>query len=414
MAPAVTRVLLIECGAAQTRAAFVENDIVTHFWFGPAPGDEALDDAARAGERFAGRIASRSPALSAAFVDIGAERAGFLPLRKKDKAPVEGERRIFIVRRPAIGAKGPVLSTDWRGGLGAEAIAAFEAAAAGKNVGRLDAPGGAVIEALAACGPDARTLETIIRVNDNAAKRALESHGAPTVTLTEAPFAAYDVDALIDDCLTPYAALPGGARLLFQESEAGVMVDLDTGGAGEGGGARLNDKSNLAAADRLLLELSRRALGGRVIVDFLPPSDNAARKALSDRLEAGLAKFSQARFGRLAKDGLCDFTVARRRRSLLDQASEPAGDGFLRAGRRLTLDWSAKSAIGALERTLAGAPSSAPRLVVGQEIGAYLINARPQWSARLAARYGARFTIETSASTGDKERSYDVIEQARR
>ena len=48
--------LIVECGAAETRAALLKDDKVWKFWFGPARGDEASDNFPAAGRRFAASL----------------------------------------------------------------------------------------------------------------------------------------------------------------------------------------------------------------------------------------------------------------------------------------------------------------------------------------------------------------------
>jgi hypothetical protein len=186
------------------------------------------------------------------------------------------------------------------------------------------------------------------------------------------------------------------------------MFDVDTGTTSDGASAKLNDSVNAAAADRILLELSRRSIGGRVAADFLPPSTSASRAHLGERLRSGLRAFRGARFGKLAPDGFADFTLPRVTLTLLERATEPAGADWPVPGRRFTLDWSGKAAIRALEAALAARPSSAPRLIVPTETGIYLQTERPQWNDRLVARYGARFRIEPSSSIG--ARRHELVE----
>ena len=106
----MTRVLYIECGAAETRCALIIDDIVMRLWFAPARGDETLPRPAEAGDVYLGRVRTISKALNAAYVDIGEADDGFLQLKKGEKAPVEGARIIVSVKRPALGAKGSLLT----------------------------------------------------------------------------------------------------------------------------------------------------------------------------------------------------------------------------------------------------------------------------------------------------------------
>lgn len=397
----MTQRIFIECGAAETRAAVLDGGEFTHFWFGPARGDEHLPGPPQSGDIVAGRVKSISKALNGAFVDIGAARNGYLPLKKNEKAPVEGAAIVAIVRRPPVGAKGAVLSLDWAKGLNPTAKATVEEQSKSNSIGALGAPPDAALSAFQQCARFAEGLEVV--VGDPAAKAVLEKH---TIAIRDDGGLSKELDEAIAEALLRTMTLPQGALAHFHETEAGVLVDIDSASAAEGATGSLNDKINLGAASRLPKELSRRSIGGRVIVDFLPPSGAGARAKLNEAMKEGLSRVPRARYGKLSSDGLCDLTLPRERLSLLQVATEPSGSRWPVEGRRFTLDWSAKSAVRALETELIARPSSRPRLLVSPDIGDYLSTMRRQWAARLAQKYGARFAIETGASM--ESRNHEV------
>ncbi|MCA8889517.1 MAG: ribonuclease E/G, partial [Parvularculaceae bacterium] len=339
----MSRRLFIECGVAQTLAAFIEDDIATHLWVGPARGEETLARAPSRGDLFAGRVATVSKSLHAAFVDIGAERQGFAPLKPKERAPVEGERLIFRVRRPPLGEKGAVLSREWKTGLDGESVAALEASAASTGVGAIGEPVDAAVQAFVNCGPDGDRSDVSVTVERAEAAAALRDT-AKVVEIDSDAFNAFDFDEAFAQSLAQKVVLAGGAQLLFHETAAGVLIDIDSAAAAGGASVRLNDQINLAAAPRIALELSRRRIGGRVIIDFLPPSNAPARTLLTQNLDEAVKKLlspGAARFGRIARDGLCDITITRSEQTLLEFATEPAGLDWPAPGRRYKTDWTA-------------------------------------------------------------------------
>lgn len=384
----MTRRILIECGAAETRAALLVGDEVIRFWFGPARGDESLPRPPQPGDRFLGRVRSVSKPLAGAFVDLGEGPEGFLPFGK-NAAPHEGAAVAVLVKRAAIGEKGPLLA------LSTEDAAAGVAAPA-----RLGEPVDAALQAARALGAAEE-----ISVDQPEALAALRGAENAPVAVVEKIFG--DAEEALAASLERVVWLNAGARMIFDETEAVTAVDVDAGSAAHNATGRLNDKVNAAAADRLFSELSRRAVGGRVIVDFLPPSGADARQKLMEQIRAAKRGVCECRLGRLSVDGLFDLTAPRDGPSLLDRATEPAGEGWPRAGRRFTLDWQAKGAIRALEQALRSAPNARINLVAGEELGAYLMR-YPQWLDRLSARFGARADIVVRNSL--KERAFDVAE----
>lgn len=69
----MTPALLIECGAAETKAALVAGGEIVRFFFAPARGDEGLPRRLEAGDIVLGRIKKSAPALGGAIVDAGVE-----------------------------------------------------------------------------------------------------------------------------------------------------------------------------------------------------------------------------------------------------------------------------------------------------------------------------------------------------
>ena len=400
----MTRRLLIECGAAQTRAAFLVGDEPMHFWFGPARGDENLPAPPQAGDLFAGRVRSVSKPLGGAFIDIGAERDGFLPFRKNEKPLSEGAQIIVMARRPPIDGKGAVLriaaDEDLHDGL-IEQARKF-------GVGELGRSNDAAVMAFCVCGLD-RGGDFEILVGEPASKRALEDWSNDTHAKIEPElFERYLIDEAIEEMFGQRITLENGAELIFHETEAGVLIDIDSAAAAGRALLAINDKINESAARRMFLEIQRRQIGGRVIVDFVPPANAATRTRLADSVKAGLKSFARSRFGKLSADGFCDFTLARTSRSHLEHATESAGAGWPVPGRRFTRDWLAKAAIRKLERALGARASARLRLIVGPEIADYLEGERPQWAERLKQKFGARFSIERSALM--EPRDHDLAE----
>lgn len=397
------RRLVVDCGAADTRAALVEDAAIIRFWFGPARGDERLPRPPATGDLFLARVRAVSRPLGA-FLDIGEDCEALLSVKTGEAAPVEGEAHVVVVRRPPIGTKGPLVSRDWRKGLGRARIVEIEGAA--RHATAPCSLAGGCDPALAAFAALGRPNALVV-ANDSNTANLLRANGVAAAKIEASPFERFGGEDALAAALARACALPSGAQMTFDETEALTAVDVDTGPAADGAVGRLNDRVNTEAAARLFDELSRRAIGGRIVVDFLPPSSAAARADLLAQLRKRAAGFD-GRLGRLSADGLFDLAVPRRSLSLLQQASEPGAAEQLRRGRRLTLDWTAKSALRALETRLGARPSARLRLLAGAAIADYLRERRPQWTERLASRYGARFAIESDP--GLEERDFDVAE----
>ncbi len=398
------RRVVIECGAAQTRAALLEGEEALKFWVSPARGDEAVPRAVEDGDLCLGRVTSVSKPLRGAFVDIGGETDAFLPFGQKEAPLPEGAIEIFSVRRPPISAKGAVLFMNWRKDASAAMRCEAEAdAQSSKQPRRL----GAAADAAVAIVRKAAIFASDVVIDGSDAAAALAKAGFNPVVDDAAVFDA-DIGTAIDEALLQDIILPCGARMKIEETEALVAVDIDMGSAAATNAAMMHDAVNRAAAARLFRELSRRSIGGRIVVDFLPPAAALEkRKAFAELLRCADLDLFPRRGGKLAPDGLYDLTAPRREVSLLHRATEIAGADWPQPGRSLKLDWRAKAAVDRLERRLRQAPSRFIQLVASPDLAAYL-RERPRWTARLRASFGARFSIEADCSLGD--RNFDVVE----
>ncbi len=393
----MTPALLIECGAAETKAALVAGGEIVRFFFAPARGDEGLPRRLEAGDIVLGRIKKSAPALGGAIVDAGVGDA-LLPV-KRDAAIIEGSAAVFRVTRPPLGDKGAVLSADWRKRL-PHALALEIAKAEGAP--RMLSAG---FDSVVLIALQAQIFAPAPIVLDRYEAAAALSAAGFSASVDERAVDAAGIEDAIAPALEPEASLGGGARMFFSETPGGAVVDIDAGSAANDS-RKPNDRLNAIAAAHLFPELSRRGIGGRVIVDFLPPSSAAARRALLQMLESPSATLYERRSGKLAPDGLFDLTAPRRDFSLLERASEASADGALIPGRRARLDWAARRAVAALERRLRRQPRQRFSLEAGAEILRYL-ETQPQWRARAIERHGARFDFRLKERT---PRSFDVVE----
>ena len=402
--------LLIDVGCAVTRGVLMKGNIVYGFFFAPARGDEEVSARPFLGDVYLGIVRRAAPALKGAFVDLGEGGSGLLVDRKKKL--VEGARVIAAVKREAIDGKEPVLTPDWRartanaGGGDQQQLeervekALSQKAPPGRLSRRFD-PAIDILRQAAPFGP------TTVTVSDIESKRVLTNvHDGP-LTVARNPFEETQVDDVLAQSIEETLTLKDGERIIFAETPAVIAVDIDTGSMG-GASKQANDVVNQRVAQRLPLEILRRRLGGRVVVDFPPPTNAEARSALMTQLKKGLAMIAGVRVGRLAPDGLFDFTAPRLGPSLLEMASEWDDTSLLRPGRRLRSAWRAAEAVTQLERRLRQSDRVRLTLIVGGAVNDELAET-PKWLDRLRTRYGARFEVILDESLGTAD--FSVVEQ---
>lgn len=330
----------------------------------------AIDDdesAPRPGDVLVGRVRKVSPALGAAFVDLGTGRDGLL--MRADWGgitPVEGAAIGVRVLRAAVPGKGPKL--------------AAEAGVAGGKPPLPSPPavlrrGPSPVDGLLA----AATAMTIGRATcDDASDAArLRRLLPPTVPPAVLPtpgtaFRRCGVDAEVEAALSPEVRLPGGGRISIAETPACVAIDVDSGGASEVAPARTALMVNREAAVAIGRAIAVRALAGAIIIDFLPMTRAAHRGQIADRLAAAVAADGrELRLAGFTRLGLFEMRLQRLGPTLAERllAPCPACDG---SGRHWTPREAARRAVAALVDRLRGEACGAPRLIAAPAVVAAL------------------------------------------
>ncbi|MEO1014290.1 MAG: hypothetical protein AAFX08_03795 [Pseudomonadota bacterium] len=396
--------MLIDEGAAETRAVRVVDGVVRGFWFGPTPDDPFGEAPLDVGDILKGRVADIAPALGGAFIDLGADGRGFLAAKRALGKLIEGAVIVVRVRRAADGRKGAELDGDWKAGLSSAVRSQIEGAVEGAiGPGRL---GPFVSPAARVFGVwPAADLDFVTCSDPDTGREIQAALGGSSLEVETNSDAAWtdETESLLETSLRR-SLRAGEAVFTFDEGEAGTLVDIDRAAdaktaRGRGEGAFLN-----AAAAFLSAELDRRAIGGVVGVDFPAPTNAGARQELARAVR---------RLGRVeevGRDGFVRLTRPRRMRSLLERATElsPTAPDEARAARRFTLDWRAKAAMRALETRARARASARFALRAPAQILSYIAE-RPHWMTRLTARHGARFELGEPREQGGA--GHDVVER---
>ncbi|HWB47749.1 MAG TPA: ribonuclease E/G [Stellaceae bacterium] len=374
--------LLIGAGPGEWRAAWLE-------------GGEAREvyvergDTKPLGSRHLGRVVRVVPALDAAFVDIGDERSGFLPLRDAPAgvALIEGLRLVVEVRREAWQDKAPRLTAK---------IADPPALPDRLEPPRQLFPAPGLGAALALRLP---ALPVRVMVDDAAALADLR-HVFPTaeIALRSEPDGPADLAALLETALAPSLALADGGSLHLEETRAATMIDIDTGTPAGGSSVRAALAANRQAARLVARELRRRNIGGAVVIDFVGLERRDHREQVRRTLEAALsedpAKPQLLGWTRL---GHLELVRPRRGRSLADAMLEPAS-------RRRQPVAVAYDALRRLQREARAAPAARWRLRAAPSVVMALQGPAAAALRSLEERLGHRIAIDPEAGV----ESFDI------
>ena len=317
----MSRRLLISALPGETRAAWLEDGRLT---------DLAIlrDDRPWVADNvYLGRVTACDKGLAAAFVDIGLERPGFLPLAEAPKGLSEGDAVAVRVAREPGADKGARLTAR---GLPDALRATAETL---RPPVLLRAAGDPIAAALAADPPPEEIVLDDPAVFQRAKARLAER---PELLARlrldldpEPPFEREGVEDAIEALLEPRVALPSGGYLLIEPVRTLTAVDVNTGGAeGRGGPAAQALAVDLEAAAEIPRQLRLRALSGLIAIDFLALRDLAARKRVVEALKRGLEDDPQP--GRVfapRRSGLVEMTRRRARPALHEILTEPCGIG---------------------------------------------------------------------------------------
>jgi Ribonuclease G/E len=388
--------LLISALPGETRAAWIMDGRLRDLSF------QRDDRPSIADNVYYGRVRTLDKGLDGAFVDIGCERPGFLPLGEGPKGLSEGDALIVRVKREPAGGKGARLTAK----LGDPPPAELTAAASGAAPpALLREAGDPITAALGSSEPPAEIV-----IDDPAvfarAKQALKARpdlmARLRLDLDPAPlFEREGIDEVIEALLEPEVILPGGGSLLIEPVQSLTAIDVNTARHDGRGGPRARAlEVDLEAAAEIPRQIRLRGLSGLIVIDFLELGDKAARQEVVARLEAGLKDDPMpARVFAMSPSGLVEMSRRRSRPALHDLLTEPCGiAGGGRIKDPVTL---AYEALRAVRRAARRAPGHRVSLSAGPRIAAALEGPAAPALAALAERLGRPIDLRP-ANDGDE------------
>lgn len=387
------RQLLIGAGPGEWRAAWLEDGIAAELYVErgtPLP----------AGGIHLGRVVRLTPGLDAALIDIGEERLGFLPVRAGAAVALnEGARIVVQIRREAQRGKGALLSARIVPQAGPGDLTRIEEFAAGRDPpAQLDpAPGFATALALRLSGGPEQIL-----ADDPAILRELRG-AFPAAEIVRRPIDEWpvDLDGLFDAALAPSLGLAGGGSLHIEETQAAVLIDVDSGTPEAGSAARAALSVNRTAALVIARQLRLRQLGGGIIVDFVGVDGSRARERVCQAMAAALAGDpAQPEVLGWTRLGHLEIVRPRRGRPLSEAMLEP--ESTRKSAAALAFE-----ALRALAREARAHPAANWRLVVAPAIGAALSGLAAGALGALETRLGRRIAVVVG-SAGDLS-PFDIV-----
>lgn len=153
-------------------------------------------------------------------------------------------------------------------------------------------------------------------------------------------FSAYYAESKLEKALSPKVWLKSGGYLVIEETEACVVIDVNSAkAAGRGDLEKIIYKTNLEAAEEAAKQMRLRNLSGIIIIDFIDMVQEEHRIQLTKALTAAVAKDRiKAQVVGMTELGLMQVTRKKTRPSLQKQTTTKCRscEG---SGRMMSIDW---------------------------------------------------------------------------
>ena len=179
----------------------------------------------------------------------------------------------------------------------------------------------------------------------------------------------------LDQIYAREVTLPSGGRLVFDQTEALMAVDINSGKiSGKVNFESMAFKTNMEAAETIARQLKLRDIGGQVVIDFIEMRDRKHVQEVEKTLRTAM-KNDRARHdvGRMSSFGLLELVRQRMGSSALAISMEPCPhcNG---TGQRRNREWQALQALRDLRSRLRTCQEERLRFEATAEVGLYLLN----------------------------------------
>lgn len=189
--------------------------------------------------------------------------------------------------------------------------------------------------------------------------------------------------------------LPSGGRLVFDQTEALLAIDINSGKiGGETNFKEMAFKTNLEAAEEIAQQLRLRDYGGQVVIDFIEMKDRKHCREVEKTLRT-ILKTDRARtdVGRMSRFGLLELVRQRLGSSALSISTEPC-PCCKGAGYRRNMEWQSMQALKEIYRMLRRENAQGSVVYTAErELALYLLNQKREKLLEMEEEYDTRITI---------------------
>ncbi len=227
-------------------------------------------------------------------------------------------------------------------------------------------------------------------------------------------FEAVGLQSEIDSIFTKRVQLPGGGYIIFDHTEAMLVIDVNSGRATFDSDQENNAvKVNLEAAREVARQLRLRDIGGMIVVDFIDMSEEKNRNKLFHEMRHELQKDrAKAIVYPVTQLGLIQITRQRVRQNMSEWVSDacPTCNGSGRVHTKALL-------VNQIDRWLYSFRQKSREfrllLQVHPEVASYLSSGRFSKLSKLMLRYFVKISIQPTDSHSVTEFSFHSVRTQR-
>ncbi len=206
-------------------------------------------------------------------------------------------------------------------------------------------------------------------------------------------FARFRIDDQVESIFASKIILPSGGSIVIEQTEALVVIDVNSGKTAEGNLEATALKSNLEAAEEIARQLRLRDLGGLIVIDFIDLKEKRHSLDVENRLRDCLKKDK----ARITVTGLSRFGLLEMSRQRINTSKEIRhyvdcphclGHGRIKSQEMQALDILRKA-----RALLSSKPVKELKITCGDELGIHLLNERREELSTLEQQYTATVRI---------------------
>ena len=216
----------------------------------------------------------------------------------------------------------------------------------------------------------------------------------------------FNVLPQLDQVHSREVIMPSGGRLVFDQTEALMAIDINSGKiGGKTNFESMAFRTNMEAARSIARQLRLRDIGGQIVIDFIEMRDPEHCRDVEKEIRNAM-KSDRARhdIGKMSSFGLMQIVRQRTGSSAISISMEtcPHCNG---TGQRRTLEWQAIQALRSMQRgmrTGAAGGQAVYAHTLDAELGLYMLNNKRERMSALEHEFGIRLEIriEGLADTG--------------